>query len=376
MDINKSDLQILVLLRDNPLDSINLISKKMKLAPNTVKSRIIKMKEKGLLREDSEINDPLFGNRKITEVIGYVNPESIGLQRIYYFIQNITDYSKYTQICAYLDNHPYTVYRGLVMGFGINIFTEFNIPPQAISKLDVFFDNLYKMKLFKNVIKIIPTCKLRGNAVFEKWDLNINNWGPINQQKLEASFYNKMTNIDYECKVPEVNKNPRLKEMDLKLLRELTINGKPKINYISKFYNLDRTTISKKFAKVRDKYMSHYSVIYNKNVFHLGSEFLINGYMKKEAMNSIKKMIAEKDIPFVNSFINDNNGYFVWRIEGPTIYVNNLVRMIARHCDEINQYIAHKETNTRYFFYYKNYDAKNKKWIVDDEYIIYNPLTR
>ena len=68
MRVTESDLLILVGLRDDPLISYSSLANKLQLAPNTVKSKIQTLKEKGILKiKDGDISAKIKFPVSLTE---------------------------------------------------------------------------------------------------------------------------------------------------------------------------------------------------------------------------------------------------------------------------------------------------------------------
>ncbi len=372
-------MDLLVVLKKYPVKSMNELAQILGISPNTVKTRLNKMKDVGILRKNDIIRDPLLGERKICETVSQVNPYSIGLVRVYFIIKEINGFSNYTLICNFIDKQPYAVHRSLMMGQGFNIISEFHIPPNGVEHLETFINYIKSQKLFKEYIMIEPTethfCKndiSQFNYMTSQWEVDLYK----NQEKMasiEAIFHNYRNNIKDDLpKLPEISKK-KLKEIDMRLLRELSINGKPSINYIASLYNKENTSISRKIQKIRNLFISHYNIMYNKSIFHLGSEFFIYGKMDRAGRYALKKLITDNILPF-NSKYSEDTRFFTLRIEGPAFFVNDLVRLLSPNATQINQLTVHKKTNIRYFFYFKNYNFDTRKWKVSEEYIIHEPL--
>lgn len=381
MPLTQKELELLVELKKNPISSMNELAQIIGISPNTVKTRLEQLRDRNILRYEKEIVDPILGKRVASETISYVDPYSIGLERIFVILLDISDFRNLDVIYKYLDKHPYTTYRTMVMGNGINVYIEFQIPQSEEERIERFILLIKSQKLFKSHLYLKPEEFYRSSNQFDKWDRIENFWNTnlyeeSDTPSVEAEFHRYRIDVKNNLpKIARVEKQPRLKEFDMKILRELTINAKPSIKYLSKLYNKDQANISRKVQQMRDQYISHYNIAYDKSIFHLGTEFLIYGKMEASSRYAMKMLVIENKIPFLAKYAEDLK-YFILRIEAPTYYVNDLVRLIAPYCNEINQLALHKSTNVRYFFYYNNYDFNKHEWRGGDEYIIHEPLRK
>ncbi|MCY3412451.1 MAG: Lrp/AsnC family transcriptional regulator [Candidatus Heimdallarchaeota archaeon] len=378
MRVSETDLSVLIALRDDPLASYSSLGAKLDLAPNTIKSKIQSLKDDGILRKDGMITDPVLGKRKITETIAYINTNALGLKRLYFLLVDILSYADYEKIVVFLDNHPYTTFQVLCTGNELNIYVEFQIPESETQLLKKFLRKIRDMQLYKKMIYIDPVSVISGKDDLTRWDNYDLSWDlSIDDRSEEVSIkdlFVKYLNTPLPKQKPtRVSETKNIDPLNLKILRELTINGKASVQYLTEFYDKDRTTISRRIKLIRDKYVDHYSVIYNKKTFHLGSTFIIFGSINKAANTAVKQLITNNHIQFFSEFL-DNDKQFIWRIDAPTIFVNALFRLIAPYCTDIGQLTVHTETNSRYFFYHLNYDEENKDWKRGEEYMVNEPL--
>ncbi len=375
--IKNKEMEILAELRRTPLVSMNVMASQLKLAPNTVKTRIEKMKSKGIILDDKIIIDPVLGERRSSEILGQVSPEKIGLVPIYYILKGIHSNDDYQEICEYLDNHPYIISRILSISSGLNIYVTFYVPPKGIENLTIFINRLKEMRLTSDTTKLIPDNRIINHINFEYWDIDKMSWS-INGESFITEFANifdetMASNSEIELTNPEFIVRPKINAMDLEIMRELTINGKPRINEIASYYAKDRTTISRRINKVRERYMSHYTLAYNRSIFHLNCNFIIYGKMDRKVMNTIIRIIKENKFPFRSEFLV-NKKDFLWRLEATTPFVNALTRLILPYTKNLSQILLHVEEENVYFKYHENFDVKRKIWNVSEENMLNKPL--
>jgi len=161
----------------------------------------------------------------------------------------------------------------------------------------------------------------------------------------------------------------------LKLLRELTINGIVSITDLSKYYDRDKSTISRHVAAIKEKYIRSGILIFKPDLNQSFNSFKIisgtfsfeNGMTKTE----FQEFISSQEFPFYGYFIFDNNNNFIMYVATNYFHFPEIFDFLKTVSDKIYVYDMNITTSLRYYFYHLNFDEKgifntDKKYFYDD----------
>ncbi len=374
------DYKLFLILREEPLISINELSKRLGLSFHQIRNKINNMKSQGFLRPDSEINDPLLGKRKRTEVEAFYKPHKLGLQRIHVMVEDITDKTSLSMLFKLGDVHPYTHFRTLSYSPNMSMYYQFDIPPEAFSLHIELFEKLKKEDLFKDYWVVKTEESARSKMKFEYWD-RINHSWEINNKELTSnefeSLWASLLNDEKQMSalssfiVPVLN-TPKLDTLDLQLLRELSINAKVSQKELSKFYKKDHTTISKRMKKFRKNDDVIAILYYNRKVFNITDSAIIkgkiSGRMKKVFLNYVSKYF-----PFSSTVVTSNSD-LMWYFSYPSGILSEILGFIWNKLENVVLFNLSLNKSRTYYFYPNNYDVEKRAWKISRDYIIEEPL--
>lgn len=377
MRVRDKEMNLLIHIRDNPLMSYNEISKMFSLAPNTVKSNIDKLKKLGLIQDDLIIHDEILGERNTSEVVGIISPSKIGLYKYFAVLEGLFSKDEQEQLNKHLNNHPYLTRKTFMVSNDMGFFLEFQVPQKGKKLVHKFLSELKQNGLFREFSVFDPERNSSSKLKFEYWDPEELTWHSngmsvidlftMKFEKLMQQNFNDTSKEDFIVR-------PKINSLDLNIMRELTINAKPKINVISPFYEKDRTTISRRIAKVRNKYMDGYEIRYNSSAFHLNSNVILTGGgMESKNIDILHYLLKNNEFPF-KSNIYTRKDKFMWLIEAESSEINALIIFLRPYLKELKFMNLQNETEKQYFKYDHNFDTSNKKWLVSEDILLNNLL--
>ncbi len=394
--LDLKDYEIFLSLKKNPLQSNAEIGRSVKLSSETVRSRVHAMKSKGFLRADRKILDPVLGERTQTESNGIYLPSTLGLLRHHLILQGIPDRTALKTLKRFCDEHPYTHYRVPAYGNSAALYIQFDIPPQIEKSIKKLIDFLKSKRLFSDYFTIEEYYFSMCNADFSKWDTKRNVWklglredsslipDTSSLENVWQKSTSKSREFDVERTIPR--KSYDFDNLDLRLLREITINSKPVLTAISSDYTKDTklneefkkdsTTFSRRISKLREHVVNRDQLYYDRRVFDLTYPQLISGTFRDGSdltLESLHNFISSGALPFDTSLISDGKSFLLYSTAPPSI-APELSELIWDHAQNICVLQLQLDASKTYFFYQENYI--NNDWIVDREYIVDDPLSR
>lgn len=392
MQLSHDHYKLLLQLRRNPLASYNELGRQLGLAPNTVRAWCQQLKEIGALRQDRTIDDPILGERLISDVVGHPSPSELGLRRVYVAIDDLNGPDAYRKVSLALDAHPYTYFRVMTMGPHLGMLSMFDIPPDGLAHLESFIYSLKKMGLFSSW-ELLNVDKMSSSEDhLDNWDNQRQQWSTIvldedvdKRGKGDPSIEGLLTKYlaegiqsasDYggEDATSDDKKSNSFDEMDFRLLRELTINAKLRIQDISKHYSRDSTTLSRRLGRIKKQLVSGFTLMYDRTLFDLGSAFLLSGSADSDTLQALHRIVENNDVPCMTSLASNGNNRFFWLQYCPVGMANDLVHLLLKHTRNLQQHPVHTKESARYFFYGENRDFEQGKWRDDKQYMVDEPL--
>lgn len=372
MAIGMKHLQLIILLRANPRATLQELASALGVAPNTVKAWIDTLKKENLLRKDKTILDPILGERKVSERVGHPDPRLLGLKRVHVLFKEIKSYQNYIRIIKVLDNHPYTYFRARGTAGAPAVYTQFDIPPEEVGRLDELL-KLIEGNGWCNTATILDhSTRLESKDDFTKWNFDEFKWN--------FDFIRSYKDFKPIVELPEQASNGTRMHfigdrLDLYLLRELSINAKVKATDLAKHYDKDVATITRRLNRLREKYLTKETIIYNREFFNLNSIFAFSGLMDKKELRKFQMFLRSQNFPFASQFsCNPSDGAFFWYVYCPSGIANQIVETFLPITQFLDLMVIDPSTSTRYFFYPENYDVEEGKWKGGVEYMVTQPL--
>ncbi len=373
-------------LNIDPFKSAHAIALKLGLSPQKVRNRIRYMKTSGLLRPDFEINDPLLGHRVQTEVVASYYPPSIGLQREYVIFTEIETKAQMDKLIRYCDEHPYTHYRAVTYGTGSNLYVQFDIPIDSVGKMtDANTQIAHELGIGLETLhgtgqslEILPSFS-NWSFFREEWNFAENKLADrgLLMNSLWEDFleFPKKYEPEYYFKAPEGKYI--MSEIESKLLRELTINAKIKLDELCKTYGRTKSVISRYISRLKEKVIYRGKLLFREEYFGMNSFQIISGEFHNGSKingDSLMAFFRSNPLPLSGSIVTDGRRFLIEAIASPIIIA------------ELNNFLWEKTVGSKlksrttfipktflYYFYPENYKGKGR-WIEEREYIVDQPL--
>ncbi|RMG30434.1 MAG: hypothetical protein D6732_16220, partial [Methanobacteriota archaeon] len=358
MGIGIKHLQLVVLLRNNPRATLQQLADQMDVAPNTIRAWIDHLKKENLLRRDRTINDSILGERKVSERVGHPDPRLLGLKRVQVMFREIKTYQNYDRIIKMLDNHPYTYFRARGTAGAPAVYAQFDVPPEEAGRLEELLKLVEGNGWCNSAVLIDHPTRLETKDDFTKWNFDEFKWN--------FDFIRSYTEYKPNGKLPEPN-DARTQfngdRLDLYLLRELSINSKVKATDLAKLYEKDVATITRRLNKLREKYLTKETIIYNREFFNLNSIFAFSGTMDRNELRKFQMYLHSQNFPFASQFsCNSADGEFLWYVYCPSGIANQIIKIFLPMTQFLDQMVIDPSTSMRYFFYPENYDLEQGRW--------------
>ncbi len=370
MRIGMKHLQLVVLLRSNPRATLQELAGKLGVAPNTIRAWIDFLKEENLLRKDREIMDPILGRRTITERVAHPNPRKLGLTRVQVIFSEIRSYINLKRILKLLDSHPYTYFRAQGSCGSPAVFAQFDIPPSELPLL------LELLKLVEgtgwcNATSVFNhPIHLETVDNFLKWNIDVFKW--------DFDFGQAFASFE-----PIVQSDPKSSEilifkgdgLDLRLLRELSINAKIKATTLADHYSKDIATITRRLNRLRKQFISKETIVYNREKFNLNSISAFWGFLEDDLASKLTSFLSARQFPFSSQFsLNPEDGQFLWYVYAPSHIANQILKTLIPKTQFPYQMVIDPSTSFRYFFYPENFDTETQAWKGGVNYIVTEPF--
>ncbi|TXT53836.1 MAG: hypothetical protein BAJATHORv1_110028 [Candidatus Thorarchaeota archaeon] len=391
-EFDMKDYEIFLQLKNNPSSTLHEIksavntSSEISVSIETVRTRLLQMKEKGFLRVDKEITDPILGKRIQTEIEVVYLPHELGLRRQHVFFHQVPDRKSLNKLKLLCDEHPYTHYRTVAYSRGAVFYAQFDIPPATENEMKSLFEDLQKQGLFESFQTQNSLYTSKIPADFSQWDKKSNTWKIESALKSEPGLkqsaldiiWDKM--IEHEKEIPslpalELKKKVSLDSLDKLLLRELTINSKIPKKDLGDHHNRDPTTISRRVKKIRKSVAPDEQLYYDRSVFDLTYPQAIIGYFRpnSELNNStLHHFVRSKLVPFECQLVSDEDSFVLFTTSSPS-FAPEFSEFIWEHADNVSVLQMQFDSAFTYYFYHENHNDEIG-WKTDQSYVRDVPL--
>ncbi len=385
-DLDLIDYKIFLELRKDPFQSNSAIAKTLGMSAEAIRTRIHALKSKGFLRPNRKISDPVLGNRVQSDVEAIYNPHQIGLQRDHVFFTEIEDRKSLNVLKKICDAHPYTHYRTVAYSDKATLYVQFDYPPNIAEKMKVFYGEIGKSGVAQGMDVKHAKYRASANPDLKQWDIKKNRWNVeygsksgVNEKlsRLENIWSQSLNGINgYRANEVSINHNHNLDNLDMCLLRELTVNAQPSIKALGLVYDKDPTTISRRISKIRDSYILQNALYYDRRVFDLTYNQIITGNFRPDSgltPHSLIHFVESKAMPFQTRVTADDDTFIMFVTTPPSL-APEYSEFFWEHARDVSIQQLQLDASFTYFFYHKNYD-ENTGWKEDKEYVVDEPLS-
>ncbi|MBD3159568.1 MAG: hypothetical protein GF309_12315 [Candidatus Lokiarchaeota archaeon] len=388
--LDRKDYLIFLCLEQDPSLSNASISREVSetepISSESVRIRIQKMKQSGFLRPNRTIRDPILGDRTQTEVEAVYDPHKIGLLRQHVLFKDIPNRTSLNKLKAVCDSHPYTHFRTLGYSKGATLYAQFDIPPSTVDIMSELYSNLRERGLFAHLDYFETQFLATHEADFHEWNLVDNRWSvEYGTKSGKGSRLSRIEDLWEEFQTSQEEKNPEqtspemafsLDELDMTLLRELTINGTPAIKPLAPVYHRDPSTISRRINRLRETVAENDMLYYDRSVFDLTYPQLVVGEFTEENeldAGSLYWFIESGGLPFESKVLIDGNRFILFVVTPPSLSPE-VSEFMWEHTSYVNVYQLQLDSSFTYYFYHKNY-LGNGKWNTNRDYVLGEPLS-
>lgn len=383
--IDEAAYEIFVLLQQQPTMAVSQLAEELGHSTTLVNARLEELKKRGFLRPDRTIQVPFLGQRLQTEAEAIYEPSNLGLSRFNIFFSGIPSVAELHQLETILALHPYTHYHVASFGNTASLYCQVDIPPEATGYLQEFFDRLQQEGFFTSISELEQQVVARSQFDFSRWRLGTDQWELFKQHEFsETSFETEIdllwsdflatdTHLKIEPSSPQMRF--RFDNIDLQLLRELTVNARINITELARHYEISRSRISRRIKRLRELAIKDERLVYDQSIFDLTYAQIIEGRFKDGDpldMQSFYSFLTGGYLPFSTTAIMDEER-FIWFTPAPPSYIPQLTRFMWQHAENITVHQLDISTSRTYYFYHKNLESKGK-WRTDREYIVDSPL--
>lgn len=381
-ELDKPAYEIFVILQRDPTISISQLSEELEYSPTLINSRLESLKKQEFLRPDRFISVPFLGKRLQTDAEAVYEPSTLGLTRMSVFLHEIPTRDELRYLEQLLEIHPYTHYYVTVFGNKTSIFCQFDIPPDASKHLEQLFEILINTGYFRSYQAMTQKYIAESKVDTSKWYLPSNQWQLYSEDEfdsttmdseLELLWYDFLSENKFKPTERNQPEMVKIDEIDLKLIRELTINAKPNISKLSKHYNISRSRLSRRIKRIREHIIRDVRLAFDQSALDITYAQIITGTFRNErkfTQQTFRSFLAGNYIPFTTQAIVTEKA-FIWLIIASPSYIPMITRFAWEHADDIKVYQLDLQSSRTHYFYHKNFsDAEgwntNKSYIVDD----------
>ncbi|MCY3414963.1 MAG: hypothetical protein INQ03_25155 [Candidatus Heimdallarchaeota archaeon] len=383
--LTKDHLNVLLALIRQPTSNINKIKAYLDeagidMSYYAVKKSYEELFSLKILRQQQDFVDPVVPGRKrlLTEVEGNYKPEVLGLVRHHVIFKQVPNKQMVERFKIACDEHPYTHYRTMLLGAGMNCYAQFDVPKDAELDMMDFYKDLKKYIKANALVKINHSISTYSELKMNLYDPNENRWkfkifkskGKSDEISLEETWeqMDKVKPVNFKKSKSLIDS---LKDIELNLIRELTINANVKAADIQEHYNKDRTTISRYLGKLKKEVMGEPTLYYDRLKFDMNSPQIIIGKISDQhVLDTLHTLFELGKFPFRSELISDQYHFLLILMVPPSLapeigyFIWELQQDIETYSVSVSV-----EAAWRYPFYPVNYDITTRSWRTDKEYI-------
>lgn len=226
MSIDKKDIDIISMLSENSRTNYSAIAKRVKLSNDSVKTRTLKLIEKGIIKSyRMNIN---------YSYLGYLEYD------VYFKLKNYSE-TELNNIINYLNENKYVTWIGTCFGnYDLRISIIVRENKQVKEFINEFESKFNKYYSDSNIVFLIEKYK-------------------INQNKIISNFFNiKQTSLEIKKQVIEnviqnENKIVKLEELEKKILNQLNKKPNSTLVEISSKVNLTPEGLKYRLSELQNK---------------------------------------------------------------------------------------------------------------------------
>ena len=365
LEYSIDDLQMLIALQEDPLQSYSNLSGKLDKSVKTVSRWINRLEENNLFHPVRAIlNHALLGIEVIDVVV------------------EVKDLVHVELIERFCNDHPYTGFRCRINGSINGLYMQYLAPNGSKKHYEEIFSILKEKKIITDV-KFIQNTERMITTTFnlEYWDNSKYEWKfdwkdwltTINSNELVKATKNTIT--PFKKSIFE-----QLDIVDMCILRLLNVNAKMKLKDIQKrifeYIQIQESIqrISERIKYLKQHFIHNYRLNLNAGILNIYSTLFILVECDESFTNKIKNLLVSNPPPFPGYFKVTTEG-FMWFISMSASDFSEVSTLLWNA--EIKSYrvnfVDHKSTE-QYAFWEQNFNNESKTWKISKEYMVDIPL--
>ncbi|NHJ85559.1 MAG: winged helix-turn-helix transcriptional regulator [Asgard group archaeon] len=351
MTIEERDLELLIALQEKPLAPASKLAKAINLSTPTVITRL----------------DLLKNGKSYYNVFAHLLPETLELEIVDVLIEinNIEDVEYFEQHVCY--NHPYTLFRIRCFGSFNGLYVQFRIPKNSQPLLITMLEELKKRKRIQSFLipKIIPEAKtIYTKSNLANWEANLMRWNFD-----WDGWLKKLQKIDSNRIFVEKEESilPKLDELDIALLQEISTSARRKNTEIMDSLQLNKTEvglqqkISRKLKFLDKEVVSQYRVFLRWETFEIYNSFYVICECEDSTANKLQNLLIKDPIPFESTFKITEKGY-IWYIRCPASHFSNIATIIWQSSSKAHFYYLDYKKSEFYGLWKGAFDSTQHNW--------------
>jgi DNA-binding Lrp family transcriptional regulator len=367
--LKKFDIQLLLLLQEDPLANYSKLSLRLKRPVKTISKWVSTLEFSGVLRPvkailnykslDLEIFDVLVSTHSLNEV-------------------------KYLETLC--DAHPFTIYRSRINGAINGLYIQFQAPNGSLKYFNELFAKLKKKLAIE--IKIFHSDEQSSSSTFNldywdqsnlEWDYDWNEW----HSRLNSHFEGRDGgNLSHkkEKYSPLQSDLTQLSSEDIFILAKLTQNAKIKqktlIEKMEK-ENLNKISpqrLSEKIRWLKENFIYDYRLYLNLRVINLYTTLLFQVKCKESFSDNIQYLVESFPPPFPGHFRKNKEG-FLWYLSLPPSHFSPVSSLLwHQSVDSFKVNFLDYGHSMTYHLFWKTFDESNHNWILNNDFMIDDPI--
>ncbi len=312
----------------------------------------------------------LVKNGYIEGIRAKFKPETLGLETVS-FIVKVSEIRKLEILEKLADFHDFTIYRNRILGASQGLFLQFNIPNNSIRYLEALFIKLININLIEGFEKIQGNdFKASSAPEFEFYDNEKGEW-IWDIQSWREDYEKASDTIVSEIK-QEINVLDKIQDLDLKLLREMTINAKQAHNDLAEKFQVTPVRISRRMTFLNEN-VNDYVLLYKRAKVQPVDLVLFRGKCSEINRTKLYNTLKKTPIPFDTGFNLLSDGY-IWRMNIPPSYTSLFSNFLWSISEKLIFYRLDHYTSKLYYFYGDSYDSQKKEWKASKNEVLDQPL--
>ncbi len=375
--LDSKDIEILLLLQENPLIKFSEIAEVIGLSVSNTSARI----------EALEMKKQAFQG-----VRGSLNLDAMELE-----LHNLLFKVSSKKALDYMEKefsakHPYLLYRVRCNGPFPGLYLQFRTPISGLNYLEELAGILKAKGIIDDYYYITRNKEEKDvniKSSIRSYDTNTGLW-KFDWDIWKDGFQN-VSSEKQPNNPPSNSILEQLSELDMKLLSQLLSDARRKnIDMIRNLSIRNESGVAQKVSRrlrfLKDHAISDYRVFLKYTDFDMYQTILIQGfcrdeiplklrnYLMKSSVEENQKTAKRKSIfPFQCSYFITKEGFY-WYVRAPPKHVSEILDFVWGICPDHKLFLLDYRFSRRYPLWAETFDAENHKWKMNYDFMIKSVL--